>query len=592
MSGSSLTVSKLEIECSVPAATPAPERIENKFRNIAREHLNRVLTDLLKPLNEAGEEVVLIKCLEMEFDIDLLLSRQQIAQVWANKIKSALLQAMNGNATSNVVVFENQDCYIKSALLDIVRGRAPHLWYYNRFNGLWALPVSAAVRTLLLDDRDRGLAALIRMQDAELVEVCAALSEQDARRVLQHLFNEDATYSITPADATSFVSSVKEVHTLAYGLDDRPEQQSLLLACLAVSRQPDSNPSAAIQCAHHLSILMRLFNAFPDTFTRITGLVIRCQTEELQQWLPAQRIAELAPLLHMDGRLAGSFAELLVPGPGAAKKKSFQPEQETRFTRFGNALLLLPQIDNLPLAALQSFQPLHDQPALPLIRLLVLCLCQGVEKFVAAFRDPVLRDLCGIGPEIVLTEVVPWLNNQMTQRRLLNVYDTLEKDINRDGHPLQYSAWSHADKWIVVNAETQKGCWVNLSIADRHAVLLEDRQTQNDECQEDVRRDFNSLWLANRWGLNDEACALLGVLAQGTMKSFAYRLPGFANSTVPYLLHNFLSMSVTLVAEESRIVAYLSRVPMSVMLNMTGMNRGTAHFPQFDQRPIHLAESG
>ena len=42
--------------------------------------------------------------------------------------------------------------------------------------------------------------------------------------------------------------------------------------------------------------------------------------------------------------------------------------------------------------------------------------------------------------------------------------------------------------------------------------------------------------------------------------------------------------------EEQQILGYLSRVPMSVMLNMTGINRDRIELPHFDSRPIQLAE--
>jgi hypothetical protein len=50
-------------------------------------------------------------------------------------------------------------------------------------------------------------------------------------------------------------------------------------------------------------------------------------------------------------------------------------------------------------------------------------------------------------------------------------------------------------------------------------------------------------------------------------------------------------MSATLVAEEQHINAWLSRVPLSIMLNMSGINRDVIKLPDFDARPIRLQES-
>lgn len=583
---------KLDLECCIPGTVAVPGQTEKKIKKIAREYLGEVLADLLQPLNAAGEGIVLVKRLELEFDIDLLLSHQQIARVWANRIKSALLRAMNGKAAANVAVFENSACYLRSALMDIIRGRAQHLWYYRGLSGLWALPVSSAVRTLLLEDRDNGLAAVARMQGTELVEFAAALSEKDANWLLRQLFQERVDASVTHADMNRFVASVSDVHALANGLEAHRHQQAMLLACLALSRKSEIASSTAVQCARHLSMLMRLRHEFPDSFRHITRLIMHKRPAGLKQWLPGRRITRLAPLLRMDARSVHSLVELLAPERPPAENTPAKFEQVPRFTRFGNALLLLPQFDKLPLEALQHWQPLGAQPALPLVRLLVICLCQGESQFAAAFRDPLLRDLCGIRPDIALAEIVQWLNLQTPPSRLMDVYRDLENDIVRADHPLQHCAWRLADILIVVHGETQKGCWVKVTITDQHAPQANIPETRQDEDPERVIADFNALWLANLWGLSNEACAILSVLAQITIKTFAYRLPGFAKSSVNYMRQNFLSMTATLVAEEQRIRASLSRVPMSIMLNMAGMNRGTILLPHFDHRPIRLTESG
>ena len=592
MSDSNLTVSKLAIECYLPSTLSAPEVIERDFIKISRESLGDALGELLKPLDITGEQILLIKHLELEFDIDLQLSRQKIAQVWANKIKSALLQAMSSKTTSNVVMYENLACYIKSALMDIVRGRAQQLWYYQRFNGLWSLPVSAAIRTLLLDDRDQGLAALRKMQGAELVELCGVLTEQDAKWLMQYLFLENSKHSLAAEDMHSFVASVGDGYTLAYSLDSRHHQQSLLLACIAISHQAYITPSAAVQCARHLSMLLHLQNEFPDIFSQMIEPLTHNRPAELKRWLSAERITQLTALLHLESELLNSLIEITCPAGQSTNRNSVLCDQETRFTWFGNTLLLLTQIEQLPLQALQHWPPLREQSALSVIRLLILSLCQGADKFVVAFRDPLVRDLCGVGPAISLTEVVQWLNNTVVQQRLADIYQALKDSLINEEQALQCFEWCTADKRVVVYSEARKGCWVDLTIVEHHVGVARIPQAQEGSIRDRVIEDFNLLWLSNRWQLSDDACAFLSLLAQVTIKSLAYRLPGFSQSSIHYLLQNFLSMSATLVAEEHRVMAFLSRVPMSMILNMTGMNRSSLHLPYFDHRPIQLVESG
>ena len=58
--------------------------------------------------------------------------------------------------------------------------------------------------------------------------------------------------------------------------------------------------------------------------------------------------------------------------------------------------------------------------------------------------------------------------------------------------------------------------------------------------------DLAHLSLPESWGLVPEFDNMLSVAAQNLMRSFAWRLPGFAHSNLPYLYGNFLDFSASL----------------------------------------------
>jgi hypothetical protein len=80
----------------------------------------------------------------------------------------------------------------------------------------------------------------------------------------------------------------------------------------------------------------------------------------------------------------------------------------------------------------------------------------------------------------------------------------------------------------------------------------------------------------------------LSVAAQGILRNFAWRLPGFSRSSLPYLYSNFLNVSGNIEDEPTRRVVRLDRPPLSIVLNITGMASKTYPVSWLDERPFVL----
>jgi hypothetical protein len=100
--------------------------------------------------------------------------------------------------------------------------------------------------------------------------------------------------------------------------------------------------------------------------------------------------------------------------------------------------------------------------------------------------------------------------------------------------------------------------------------------------------DLAHLALPKSWRLAPEFDFMLSVAAQSLMRSFAWRLPGFAHSNLPYLYGNFLDFSASLEDEPNRRVVRMGRPPLHLILNMTGIVRGTYRLNWLDERPFAL----
>lgn len=590
MSGeSSIAVHKLQLECRVAAGTTAGG-VAHRLEKIARRQLSDALVDCLQPLDGSGDEIVLIKQLQLDLDLDLLLSEQDIARLWAAKIRTALLHSLHSASVSGGLVFASPARYLAAALMDIRRGRAQQLWYYRYFNGLWSLPLSAALRTALLDDPQQGLAALTLLRPAERVELCGAFSTADAERLLSSLFSSTATSVLSVADARAFAAAIADSYSLANSLHGQQAQQALLLAILALGKQPSPEPSSLPVCVRCFSLLMDLQQRHAQHFSILVKALAGNRPAQLRRWLSTTQLARLTALLHGEAGAVHCLAQPLLAALPPRPAIALSDELQHSFTWFGNALLLLPQIHRLPLHTVSQWSPLLNQPAPSLLRWLVLCVCQGADKFYAALQDPLLRELCGVAVAISMAELAAWLNRQLTAQRSADLSAQL-KQLLSSGDKLQCYQWQRHDRQLTLHGETRKGCWVSLRIEPGDDCLAVIPQPHKDDDQTRVRDDFDSLWLRRSYAFDDQSRACLVTLAQFALKSFAWRLPGFSGSSVAYLLQNFLSMSATLVAEEQHINAWLSRVPLSIMLNMSGINRDVVKLPDFDTRPIRLQES-
>ena len=93
-------------------------------------------------------------------------------------------------------------------------------------------------------------------------------------------------------------------------------------------------------------------------------------------------------------------------------------------------------------------------------------------------------------------------------------------------------------------------------------------------------------------GLSAHVRHALSVVAQGLLRDFARRLPGFAQSGLEYLDANFLDCEAVYEEEASRRVVKLGRPPLAVVLSLTGAARGVHRLGWLDERPLAFFQEG
>lgn len=211
----------------------------------------------------------------------------------------------------------------------------------------------------------------------------------------------------------------------------------------------------------------------------------------------------------------------------------------------GGIFLLLPIINDLPLAECVRGWPNTDSAAaVTLVRFLILIKCCGQDRVREAFRDPVVRDLMLIAPQVTAAELREW--------QAMITGDNLQQFLD------SFIEWRG-----LVTSESQ---------------LLVDK----------LAGDLDYLSLQPVLDIDHSVDFVLSIAAQYVLRSFAYRLPGFAGSNLPYLSRNFLDFCASIEDDGCRRIVRLGRPPLHLILSITGMMRQTYRVAWQDERPLTL----
>jgi hypothetical protein len=601
---SHLRIERFRARYLVAADHPAPERLKARLDDSITEWLPRSLgAALAASLPETAPDVWLIRRLRIDVDINVAWDRDVLVRVLAERVTMSLLATIRGGADGQEVVwFPDRAAYLAGFLSDRADGRG-EAWYYESFAGLRPLPVSAALRTAICDRPETGLAALLGLSPEAVRRVVAALTASDARRVLDVL--------AVSAPAGDRARGLEAARSASAGFVNRPadgdEARDALRLYLAeltarnVAGPPLRDAARAVVRTDH--------------FMGDAG--------------PTDR-----------GQLPGETAhgDLGSHGPGqTALTKAAVPER--RGTPFGGAFFLFPMLDELPLDEATDGWPDGDGvSAAALARFLILVKCLGAPRAPATFRDSLLRDLMGIAPDVSGERLLQWQTSLFARdrSRFLETLETWHADRGALALERQFLVLVRLeDRPLAVLIDGARGLWrgiipepqgrpagvvrrlrplLNLvrpgsdflcdpvyagplgtDFPDHRVTALGDVGSGDEpEVRDFVTRlyhpanDLSYLDFPPQLGIAGALDRALSVAAQGVLRSFAWRLPGFSRSSLSFLHANFLYVPATLEEQPDRRVVRLGSPPLGVVLNMTGKSRDTYRLSWLDDSPLAL----
>ncbi|MET1001901.1 MAG: hypothetical protein ABWZ15_08835 [Acidimicrobiia bacterium] len=596
-------------------------------RHVARHRVARAATSA-RPLKRAltetlaaqlalaapqvpAEGVWRIRRLDVRTAIAPAWSEREIARAVAVAVVHALTRTIAIGADGEQAVwFPDRASFLARYLVDCANERARERWEYDEF-GAGDGP-SAMLRAIVAEPED-ALVAFVRATRADRQALIAALYGSDAAGVLAAFTNLESAGTGDPA--------------------------GLVVSALGRLLERGALPADAGQAALALFVEVATAGGRPAAGTAARGreiaelaAVLRDASAEIARavgagdWstVGAAEIARLAPFVAWPAAPRAEAVELFTRVDGGAPELAGQqPEQYA--THLGGMFLLLPLLDEFAWrAATAGWPPLpHPDGPVDAVRLaqyLAVIGLLGADRNASAPLDVVLRLALGIPARVDAAAISAW-SNDVTPDAIVAAHRAFVAGLQRLGK-VSGEVTIAPMRDGVVAVDNERGIWLGTapaapsSIAALHSSLTTSLGTRFaaagteawieaciDTAGEPVREPIDAHLLTR---LADQARhATLGapfdltppvrdfllLVAQAIGRELAWRLPGFARSTLPYLAANFLAFDATVEVEQDRYVVAVGDPPLHLVLSLTGMNRRRFVLPATGTREWLLTQA-
>ncbi|HMC32217.1 MAG TPA: hypothetical protein VKL99_15395 [Candidatus Angelobacter sp.] len=593
---STLLIGRLSNRYLVPDEHQAPEEVRSLCESALAAMLSESLAAVLGPALPADDSSLwFIRSLEVDFAVNMELNFSNLSDIWAKEIAAGLVCALQKGG-DEILRFPDRTAYMAHFFLDLAEGSAWNKWHYTQLDGLRMLPISAALRTSICDSPEIGLCALRSLQDPSVV--LRKINSEDAARILAAF-----EFNTIPDDESACFQAITDIWQTVLSVPVRDEELRALLLFVNIAHSNAALANKTLgaaalavcrlaRCLHEErgprshDIISALRNEDVSNFYRLAGL---------------EQATVLAPLLRCPVECLDRLLQRVADGSATDP----ETRQKTRFTAFGGAFLLFPLLDRFPFhEATAGWPDLGNVSAASLARFLVLAKCFGRLRAAGCFHDPLMRDLLGIPPQITLEMVCNWLshlsrNNSKTFLHAISGWHL--ETAAAEGQIFSLVSVAQRGAPVVLLLDHARGLWLFAGRFGKHedelAAALSDlpspeRLLSNDSLVPIAQKSFpdaaveasldfptpppapdlDYLALPPEFGRRMPDLAL-SVAAQGVLRLFACKLPGFARSSLNYLYSNFLDCCAAVEERADQRVVFLSRPPLHLVLGISGLNR-------------------
>lgn len=547
---------------------PAPERVHVDLDDITGRLTDELVSGLDRWLSDQSDSVVLIERLSFDCELDLSREPELLAARWAYRFAKTLVEAIESNA-EGVLRFSSPAAYRTQFISDLTSGSSGSAWYYRSFAGLAALPPAGAIRTLLLEDLELGREILTALPPDVWNRLGTVLTRREALRILNELSAGGSSEEIEPvALAALYSEHAAHLPSIPWFVI------ALYLFSAALRTGFDATPD--------LARWVRLAAKLPDLATRvdvpalaealrrgdIAALVATEPDMDADSWQPLTTKAEwraaLAEALEARTEKTGN-------APDHSSVKSI-------CTAFGGLTLLLSELDSLLDEELAAVLPPFERgSSRDLTALVVLALCTGQGRISHFLNEAFWQEFFDVPAQLDRAVLLDWLAD-VDSAAAVAILNERATALTHDAR-LPATLRINGRRWLIL-VDQATGLWCKIEESETEPVFHSIPWRARLAASRRVRDDWR--YLAMNWGLPESWQQLFTHMAQIVLRRFAYRIPGFAGTSLPYMYTNFLAGPGTLDPETRRL--QLVRPPLHVLLNMTGIGRGTVRWSLLPER--------
>jgi hypothetical protein len=620
-----LHVRRLVAHYVVSRDHPDPSRLKSRLDELSRDAIDLLPTALARDLSGDGRGVCLIRRLAIDIAIDVGAADATAAMDWARATARSVSDRVDAaDDGEGVVRFPDAAGFLAQFLIDLANQTAWSKWYYFPFRGLRLIPVGSAIRTAVLDRPDLGLDALRGLSTSERAGVVTALSEADARAVLDGLSQGPSGHALAQYLGAAWSAS----RDVLVSPDGTAEARAALDVFIATSKPNRSLAGPELRLA---VFALRSLTRAVAGFATILPILASQDLTALIATVGEKEAQRLEPLFHCDPDLVHTIAESL-RADDATVAASPVPEAEHRFTPTGGAFLLLPRIDEI-IRALRGQDAASDAANGQLKRVLafgLLLRCLGGARARSVWRDGSLRDLLGLPLTLSIADFRRHLRvaamalpstGVLSDRTLpesgdIRILASVRR--RRGGTPavvlvdadsgLWCGLWPTGDPKMVAALRHERGvlladddllpslrvgsigraCEAISGHVGARAIRSSPRVAETVTRLESLPADLDYLRMPRELRTTPTAERRLAVAAQRILRRFAQSLPGFELSGLSYLDRNFLAFDARVEATPERWVVQLSPPPLNLVLSMSGQTRATHRVSWLADREIVL----
>lgn len=506
-----------------------------------------------------------------------------IAQAWGERTCAAVVRTVlrHGDDASQVMRFDNTAAFIAQWIADLLDGVAWERWYYGAFRPYRGMRVEDAIRAVLLEHREHLAAILRRLAKTKrLPMLLPVLSPDSVRELWQVAVRGEARDEATSEQFRLFVRAAIEVVSALEIWSGEPRAVAEIFAAYEATapHAPDwKQPRALAEAVFAVVAFLERRGFVRIERTALTAPRWREVVEALE-WLDREWLASA---------IEAWLREEPAPVPAAARPATPTALQQRivsvlrRLVENGTATLpdrgkyATPRNAFALFAALASEEPLlAEHPAAP----------AAIESFLKTLEfAQVTATVAPRSTERTLIESA-FAGVFVLSRALLET--RLTQLANVFGLPVPSLLLALAAEW---GADARDAGIVHWSGSDGEVEPLDPALCER--LREEVVQLMHdrAAFAPSLAPDENDTEPPLAAIARHLVRLWAHWLPGLGQSSVPWLLQQFILRRGVLRVNGGELAISLAPAPLDVVLEMAGYLAPIASVPWLGDRRVTFA---